>query len=220
MVVLFNVFGEKQLAPIILMLCSGAFWTLTYILIIKRGVKEKTYGIPLAALCANISWEFIFSFVHPHPSPQIYINIFWFLLDFIILFQLFKFWQSEFTNLPKNLFYSAFLLTIVTSFCLVLFITNEFDDWDGAYAAFGANLTMSILFVTMLYRRNSLRGQSIYIAIFKMIGTAFASIAFYLFAPVSKGSILLPFLYVAIFVFDLIYVILVYKRDVWLGQTR
>ncbi len=185
MVVLLSVFGDKQIAPIILMLFSGAFWILTYILVIKHGFKEITYGMPLVAICTNISWEFIFSFLHPHPSPQIYVNIVWFLLDIIILLQLLKFWQSEFTNLPKKLFYSVLLLTMVISFFLILFITYEFDDWDGAYAAFGANLTMSILFVTMLYRRNSLRGQSIYIAIFKMIGTAFGSLAFYLFAPIS-----------------------------------
>jgi len=211
MVVLLGIFSDKQIAPIILMLCSGAFWILTYILIIKQGFREKTYGIPLAALCANMSWEFIFSFLHSHPSPQIYVNIVWFLLDIIILLQLLKFWQSEFKDLPKKLFYSTFLLAMVTSFCLILFITHEFNDQDGSYAAFGANFLMSILFITMLYRRNSLRGQSIYIAIFKMMGTAFASVAFYLFAPISKGSILLPFLYVAIFVFDLIYIILVYK---------
>ena len=49
-----------------LMLGSGIFWTLTYVPIIWRGFLDQTYGMPLAALCANLSWEFIFSFVHPH----------------------------------------------------------------------------------------------------------------------------------------------------------
>ena len=57
-----------------LMIIGGIFWSLTYILIIRRGFIEKTYGMPLIALCANISWEAIFSFLHPHSPPQLYIN--------------------------------------------------------------------------------------------------------------------------------------------------
>ncbi len=49
---------------------SGFFWTVVYILIIKLGFQEKTYGIPKTALCANLSWEFIFSFIHPHDVPR------------------------------------------------------------------------------------------------------------------------------------------------------
>ena len=39
-----------------------------------------------------------------------------------------------------------------------------------------------------------------------MFGTGLASVAFYLYSPLSQGSVLLPFLYVAILAFDLMYV--------------
>jgi hypothetical protein len=45
-----------------LMIVGGIFWSLTYILIIRRGFIDKTYSMPLATLSANISWEAIFSF--------------------------------------------------------------------------------------------------------------------------------------------------------------
>jgi hypothetical protein len=45
-----------------LMLGSGTFWALAYVLIIRRGFLDETYGMPFVALCANVSWEFIFSF--------------------------------------------------------------------------------------------------------------------------------------------------------------
>jgi hypothetical protein len=198
--------------PELILLVSGAFWSLTYILIIKRGFQDKSFGMPLVALCANISWEFIFSFILTHPTPQIYVNIVWFFLDVVILFQLLKFWPSEFADLSPHLFYPGFLLALGTSFGAVLLISLEFDDWIGAYAAFGQNLMMSILFITMLYRRDAVRGQSIYIALCKMVGTALASLVFYLFISEYEGSVLLPFLYVTIFVFDAIYVVLVYRK--------
>lgn len=42
----------------------GVSWTLAYMLIIKRRFQDKTFGMPLTALCANLSWEFIFSFLY------------------------------------------------------------------------------------------------------------------------------------------------------------
>jgi hypothetical protein len=91
-------------------------------------------------------------------------------------------------------------------------ITNEFHDL-GTYAAFGQNLMMSVLFIVMLYRRRSLRGQSMSIALCKLLGTALASMAFYLYSPLSQHSVLLPFLYISILFYDVIYVGIVYMRQ-------
>jgi hypothetical protein len=90
-----------------------------------------------------------------------------------------------------------------------LFITREFKDAEGKYAAFGQNLMMSVLFVTMLLRRNSVDGQSLYIALFKMIGTLLPSILFLRLFP---SSILLNYLFIAILIFDLIYTVMLYRK--------
>ncbi len=184
---------------------------------------DKTYGMPLAALCANISWEGIFSFIYPHSPPQLYINYIWFLIDVLIVMQFLKYGRSEFPSLSNKKFIAMFLLALATCFGLVLSITREFNDWQGAYAAFGQNLMMSVLFIVMLFNRNDLRGQSIFIGLFKMLGTAISSLAFYLYQPISQGSFILPFLFISIFIYDLIYVILIYQKShernisVWRG---
>lgn len=195
-----------------LMIIGGIFWSLTYILIIRRGLIDKTYGMPLAALCANISWEAIFSFIHPHSPPQLYINYIWLILDAIIVLQFLKFGKTEFLRFSNRQFYSVFLMALTTAFFLVLFITYEFNDFKGAYSAFGQNLMMSILFITMLLSRNDLRGQSIYIALFKMLGTGISSLAFYLYQPIAQGSFVLPFLFVSIFIYDAIYLGIIYQK--------
>src|SRR5918993_3342503 len=188
------------------MVGSGVLWTLAYLLIIRRGFLDRTYGMPLVALCANISWEFIFSFLYPHGPVQRPVNIVWFSLDLVILFQLLRFGPREFDDLSKRVFYAMFGLALVTSFCALVSVTYEFADWDGAYSAFGQNLLMSVLFLAMLRARGSPRGQSVMISLSKTLGTGLASVAFYLYSPLSQGSVLLPFLYVAIVTFDLIYV--------------
>jgi hypothetical protein len=160
-----------------------------------------------------ISWEFIFSFILPHRFIQRIIDISWFLLDTVILAQFLKYGFNQFPYLSKLSFYMAFVVTLITSFCTVLFVSVEFHDWHGVYAAFGQNLLMSILFITMLYQRQSLQGQSIGIAVCKLVGTLFASLAFYLYADISQDSILLPFCYIAIFIYDLTYVSLLIKQQ-------
>jgi len=168
--------------------------------------------MPLAALCANISWEGIFSFIYPHSPLQLYINYVWFLIDAVIVVQFLKYGRSEFSSLSKNKFIAMFLFALATCFGLVFSITREFNDWQGAYAAFGQNLMMSVLFIVMLYNRNDLRGQSMFIAVFKMLGTAISSLAFYLYQPISQDSFILPFLFISIFIYDVIYVILIYQK--------
>src|SRR5215813_7321575 len=120
---------------------SGVFWTAVYLLIIRLGFREKTYGMPIAALCANISWEFIFSFLYPHAPPQNYISMIWFAFDLIIVFQTLRFGKVAFEQ--AWLFYPAFILGLVISFAAIMAITIEFNDSDGKYAAFGQNLMMS-----------------------------------------------------------------------------
>lgn len=190
----------------VLMIGSGVLWTLTYLQIIRRGFLDRTYGMPLAALCANLSWEFVFSFVFPQGPPQWPVNVVWLSFDLVIFYQLLRYGPREFPDLPKRIFYGMVALALATAFLTVLLVTLEFDDFDGAYSAFGQNLMMSILFLAMLYHRGSLRGQSLSIALSKAAGTALASAAFLFYWPgYEQRPVLLPFLYAAILLFDLVY---------------
>ncbi|MBA9078794.1 hypothetical protein [Rufibacter quisquiliarum] len=192
----------------LLMIGSGIFWTITYLLILRRGFLDKTYGMPMAALCANVSWEFIFSFVFPHPQPQLFIDYLWLLFDVGILWQYIRYGRSSFPEqLPQNLFYPAFLFSLVFAALLIAVISVEFNEYIGIYAAFGQNLMMSILFVHLFLKRKGVQGQSVYIALAKMVGTIFPSVLFYLYFP---ESYLLLLLYGGIFVFDLVYFLLLY----------
>jgi len=191
-------------------IASGICWTLTYILIIRRGFLDKTYGMPLAALCANISWEFIFAFLLLVPSPQNYVNVVWFGFDAVIVFQFLRYGRSGFKGiLPDRYFYPLFVVSLVVAFGGVLTMSYEFQDLIGKYAAFSQNLMMSILFVAMLVRRNSVSGQSLYIALLKMIGTLLPSILFFM---MNSSAPFMNYLFVTIFAFDLIYVIALYLK--------
>ena len=199
-----------------LKLGSGLFWTLTYILIIRRGFIDKRYGMPMLALCANISWEFIFSFVLPHNPPQLYIDYVWLFFDmFIAAHYLMYGRRSLDNNISPRLFLPVFIFSLASAFAAILCITYEFSDWHGVYSAFAQNLLMSALFIQMLWRRNSADGQSIYIALFKLTGTAIPSVYFYLLFP---GAPLLVYLFICISLLDTIYFILLYQKLKTLGM--
>jgi hypothetical protein len=195
---------------IFLQVGSGLFWTITYLFILWRGFKDATYGMPMAAICANVAWEFTFSFVYPHPQPQLYIDYLWLLFDMGIVLQYLRYGREEFPrHLPPSLFWGTFVFTLAYCGLMIAFMAREFNDYIGIYAAFAQNLLMSVLFIRMFLKRNSSRGQSLYIGLSKMVGTLFPSLLFYLYFP---QSYLLILLYAGIFVLDLVYVLLLYSK--------
>lgn len=195
---------------LILQLGMGLFWIITYILIIKHGFQDKKYGMPMVAICANISWEFIFLFIFPPDDPQKLITSIWLVLDIIIMIQYLIFGRKEFKQyISANFFYLSFFLTLGISFLLIIAMTLEFNDVEGKYAAFLQNLMMSGLFIFLLIRRGNASGQSIYIAVFKMLGTLFASIAFFLYFK----TYLITILAVATLIYDWIYIVLLCKLN-------
>lgn len=196
-------------------IASGIFWSIAYGLIIRRGFRDRTCGMPMAALCLNLSWEFIFAFVFPHRGPQRSIDILWFGLDLVIAYQCLRFGRSGGASVwRKRLFYPLFIALLAVSFGVILFFTREFNNLEGYYTAFGQNLLMSILFVFMLLDREGIAGQSLYIAAAKMLGTLSASMIV-LRSMASSG--LMVFFCIAILGFDLSYIGLLYWKGLSLG---
>jgi hypothetical protein len=198
-----------------LAVASGIFWSITYILIIKRGFQDKACGMPMAALCLNISWEFLFSFVFLPGPVQRVINIAWFGLDLVIVVQFLAYERARRPAAVSAAFFDAsFASILAAAFLTVLLVTREFANWGGYYTAFGQNLLMSILFIRMLLDRKDLAAQSLYIGAAKMIGTFCASLTVFLLIP---GSTLTVFFAWAILFFDLAYIALYIQKSRRLG---
>ena len=195
----------------VLTLISGVSWTIVYLAIIYRGFKDKTYGMPFFALALNITWEFLFSFLFGGElSLQLVINIAWFFFDVVILYTYFRFGREEFPESVDSKWFVPWTVWILAvGFITQYFTVLEFPGLPGAmYSAFVINLVMSILFIGMLVRRDSVDGQSMGVAVFKWLGTAAPTLLFYLVS----GSNLVLVLGILIFVFDLIYIAMLYQK--------
>ena len=196
-------------------LISGISWTIVYLDIINRGFRDKTYGMPFFALAFNITWEFIYAFLIYQGSPlQRVVNIVWFALDLGILYTYLRYGHREFPAAYSRSFVPWSIVAIVTAFVVLYFAGREFPDVrGGTYSAFAQNLMMSVLFISMLVRRNGVQGQSLYIAFFKCLGTLAPTILVYLVI----GSKLVLALGTAIFFYDVVYIVMLYRKFVELG---
>ena len=192
------------------------FWTIVYVLIIIECSRDKTYGVPLPALCANLSWEIIFSAGFLKPFDRVFVGI-WLCLDLIIFFQYIKFWRTDYPkNLPRRLFIPMLAGTALFSFGIILLSVLYLPDHRGTLVAHAQNFMMSILFVAMYLRRNDLSGQSFYIGLFKLIGTMSTFLSNFMLDP---KQWLFNLICLGIFIYDCTYVTMLYQKYRNLGRN-
>jgi hypothetical protein len=194
---------------LVLTVISGLAWTIVYIDAIRIGFRHKTYAIPMVALGLNIAWETTYAVqsLTTAVSVQGLVNVVWALADLVIVYTFFTFGRAEFPSfVTRPMFIGWGVLVFGTSYAVQWLFIAEFGVHDAAaYAAFLQNLLMSVLFITMLVARRSLRGQTLTIAVAKWLGTLAPTI---LFGAIKNSPFILG-LGIMCSVFDLVYIGLV-----------
>lgn len=200
---------------VILLLLGMAFgWLASYVLIIYRSIKDKTYGMPFIALAFNICWELLYGFIliPSKAGLQTQVNRLWFLLDVFILTCYFLYGKKEWKNVGLQNYFLPFSLFTIASAGLILYY---YDKATGPIAitnsAFIMSILISAMYIGMLLKRKSISGQSFGIAFWKCIGTLCATI--FLF---QGFSIFLQLLGVLCFILDVIYLLMIiafYKKE-------
>jgi hypothetical protein len=148
-------------------------WVLAYVLMIRRGFLDKSYGMPMIALCLNVSWEFCFTFLTDIETTYRIANGVFFVFDAGVLYTCYRFGREDFDwpilRARFGTFLTAGLLLALVG--VYLFVTAFDDTYGGLFAAINTPL-YSALLVAMLLRRNSVRGQSLYIGLAILVGDA------------------------------------------------
>lgn len=199
----------------LLTVLSGIAWMIVYEECIRIGLKQKTYCMPLFALGLNLAWESIHSiygFVCGDFGAQTIVNALWCLLDVVILYTYFKYGKEEFGEHSHTEFYLWGLLVIVTSYLTQWGFVLEFGRIRAMqYSAYIQNLIMSVMFLAMLDKRKSSKGQSILLAVAKWVGTLAPLGIVSMNYGTSEFQPLIIILGIFCFVFDLLYIYLLNK---------
>ncbi|WP_129842984.1 hypothetical protein [Streptomyces sp. RFCAC02] len=210
--------GEAVVTDTLRMLLTvlcGFFWTLTYVLAIRTGVRDRTYAVPIVALAMNICWEFQFVFVRStaHTAAatgtaqaEILIGAVWFVVDCGLLYTVLRFGPREFPYLTHGRFIAAFIAVLALAYAGLDIAARQYDDGKAVLTSYGMNVAMSGLFLAMLAARRSSRGQSLGIAAAKLVGTAAACAGWYLDPSTHPGP-WLPFCSIACLLLDLAYLL-------------
>ncbi|KAI1320139.1 hypothetical protein F5Y16DRAFT_417541 [Xylariaceae sp. FL0255] len=202
-------------------LILGPFWTVAYVLYIKQGFKDKSYGMPMVAVCANIGWELIYGVFYPLSPAETITFVPWFLIDLGIVYTTIKFGSEQWKHAPLVANNLGLIVGIgsVVSFLThwALIKTCATVEEAAFYSGFGCQVVMGVLCVAQLLHRNHTKGHSWTIWFCRWIGTVGATGLFvlrYLHYPEQypfAGTPMAMLLFMGSAVADLIYPFIFYK---------
>lgn len=214
--------------PLSYVVLSGFCWIGVYVLIIIRGFKDKSYGMPLAPMSANLAWETVFSSVYPIGvgSPARFIIYVWAVLDLCIFLTFYlygyRYFERDF-HLTRLQFYVVGITTLICAYAFFLvappfllklpfFRGSMFEV--ASFLAYAPNsILISILFVNMAWRRRNGEGQSVYIGLLKWFGTLLVAVWY----PLEHNYPWVWLMVGVIEAFDILYVVLIHRRLIAFG---
>ncbi|MFK0120485.1 hypothetical protein [Streptomyces sp. NPDC090994] len=184
---------------------TAAGWLLTYVLAIRQAFTDRRVGIPAYLVAVNFAWEFSLTFVLEQTPTQRQINVLWVMFNAVLLYQALRYGPRDYPGLTPRLFRWSFAGVLLWAAVMVVVGANEFHDRDGMYTGMIIQVPLSASFLLLLKRRGSSTGQSMQLAVAKLVGSLFAGLtAFVVYPSHHLLQVLVP-TYVAL---DIAYVVL------------
>ena len=79
---------------------GGVLYTVTYYLMARQSLRDRTYGMPLLPLAFNFAWEVIFLFYVSEDLHEKIIFTLWLLLDVGLVYAVFEYGVREWAHAP------------------------------------------------------------------------------------------------------------------------
>jgi hypothetical protein len=198
--------------PAILAIAGSIFWLAAYVLMIRKGFQDSTYGIPLLAIMLNFTWEVIYTTIHPPATHgELWMRLAWLALDIPNVWLLVRYGRAS-QKIPyiRVNYYLALGLTFVLCFVGHLSYYDEMAFMGATQSAYVINYIMSVLFVFLYFDRPDTKGLSYGGAWTKMLGTTCISLANIPAWPQQPRAprFFLYYLFAACFLFDVLYIFL------------
>lgn len=194
------------------------FWMIAYVLAIIQGFRQKTYGIPLVAVCLNFTWEVLAAFAFQEPVVLWRIgDIFWMLIDGVIVYQVFRFGRDRQSAPEMRRWYYPILCSVFVAAAAGQYtFTSYFGDNLGFEDAYLISIVMGALFISMFFTRREAGNLAYGVAWTKMLGTGLTSLALVFilphFYPNKPTYAFMYYVYALCFLLDASYVALLTRE--------
>lgn len=192
----------------------GCFlWLVAYYSVIRNFLKTRFIEIPLYVACANIAWEFVWSFIF-YPNLGL---LYWigyaiaFFMDVYIFAMAIKYGRKDVVDEGIKKRFPLFMILNALTWGVLLFYFRsvELDDNFGATSGFIINFLLSTLFLMLVLRIKDASVLTLLTAGSKGLGTGIITISMFMIYP-ENGFI--HALGVFCFILDLAYFVILFNR--------
>lgn len=203
--------SKYTLFQVLLFFLGALSWLVCYADAIYDIVKKKTVSIPVLAVCLNFGWEIATClFFVPDMGKLLVLSYWgWMIFDAFIFVSAVRYGYKQMQ--VKFFIDNSRILTItaiVVSFLSQATFITQYDLPMAPISGYIINLPMSIGFIYLLFVPG-FDGYSKLAAWSKFIGTGLISIMFFTKYPENN---FLTVMYIAVAVFDILYIILLYRK--------
>ncbi|KAI0189251.1 hypothetical protein F4808DRAFT_445696 [Astrocystis sublimbata] len=161
---------------------GGLLWTVAYVLYILQARKDKSYGMPLVALCANIGWELAYGVFYPLSYIETATFLVWVLIDCGIAHATVKSGPEQWRHAPlvgRN------LATVIGVGCVTSLVAHcEFikmfaSSTEAAFwSGFACQNLLGVLSIIHIVSRGNTSGHSRSIWMCRWVGSSLAIVVF------------------------------------------
>jgi hypothetical protein len=154
----------------------GAFgWWASYLLVIRKIIKDKWVEFPAFVIAANVAWEFLWGFVFELHFGGIFLQYVWrggFLLDAFMLYAIYRYGKSQYKTafIRKNYVFLVTATFIAFLALIYFYVERGYDIAMGFNSGMLLNMIHSIGCV-LLFWDHPKRKFSAWIGITRFLGT-------------------------------------------------
>ena len=163
------------------------FWVVAYAVLVWEILKKKYVEMPAYIACANIGWEFVWSFFY-HPDTGALFSLSYqaaFLLDCFIFYSMLRYGMKQpMTMMVRDHFKTlCFLNLIFWIFFSYYYMAGGYDTAIGANSGYIINVPLSLLCLLLLVQSKDTGQFSLLFAWSRMLGTGLISVSMFIFYP-------------------------------------
>lgn len=162
----------------------GLLWIASYILLTRQAFKDHSYGMPIYALCLNITCEITWGFVYGIDPFNTILFALWASVDLFLFYATIKYGKHEWRHAPLVADHLALVCVVMSALgmWMQLAFASEAIPVIGRKVVFYSSWPLQIVIgvgsIEQIVSRSSVRGHSLPIWGTRAVGTLCASLCF------------------------------------------